>query len=101
MIGVTMSAKMVPTGMPLLFTAMPRERSCMGNQREYKVYTDGKVTASPRPMAIRAAINAVNPPMAATGVSTVNRDHHNTPVNNTTLPPKRSARRPPTTCVSR
>jgi hypothetical protein len=62
---------------------------------------DGNVTPSPTPMPIRAANNAAKPAAAANGVISVKNDHDNTPMPSTILPPKRSARRPPSTCVRR
>jgi hypothetical protein len=62
---------------------------------------EGKVTASPMPMAMRVASRTPRPRKAAGGVSTVNSDQNRTPAARTILPPKRSASRPPTTCSSR
>ena len=62
---------------------------------------EGKVTASPMPMPIRTSRRTVIPSHAAGGVSRVNSDQMSTPAASTTLPPKRSDRRPPTICSSR
>ena len=45
-----------------------------GNQRVMRLYTEGKVTASPNPIPIRAANSPIMPENAAQGVTTVKND---------------------------
>ena len=87
--------------MPLYTKARLRLRSCLGIQRLSSVFIAGIATPSPTPIIARHSSSVGRPARAATGVSTVARDHQRTPKPSTTLPPMRSAHTPPATCVSK
>src|SRR5579885_2530667 len=93
--GLSTRATTVPTYMPLKFRDRARARSCVGIQREVRLWIAGKLTPSPKPSRLRAAKSRARELRAAAGVMKVASDQTATPKASTRLPPNLSASQPP------
>ena len=78
-------AIILPTEMPDRMKPDTRDRSPTGIHFEVRLWMEGKLTPSPRPM--RARMIAIEPALRASGVIRVKNDHHSTPMLKIRFPP--------------